>query len=100
MSSMLRDTAQERESRERRQKRYERYQKVMELYNQGFPQTAIAQKLGMATVTVNTYVHSEGFPERSAYHAPHRSILDPYIPYTSTSAGPRVSRTPDSYGGR
>jgi transposase len=81
MSSMLRDTTQERESNQRRQKRYDRYQKVMELYNQGVPQTAIARQLGMGTVTVNTYVHSEGFPERSAHHSSHRSILEPYIPY-------------------
>lgn len=81
MSSMLRDTAQERESRERRQKRCDRYQKVMELYNQGVSQKAIAEELGMSRVTVNTYVHSEGFPERSTYHSPHRSILDPYSPY-------------------
>lgn len=81
VSSMLRDTAQERESRESRQKRYDRYQKVMELYNQGVPQNAIAEELSMSRVTVNTYVHSEGFPERSTHHCPHRSILDPYIPY-------------------
>lgn len=81
MSSMLRDTAQERESNERRQKRYDRYQKVMKRYNQGVSQKAIAEELGMSRVTVNTYVHSEGFPERSAYHCPQRSILEPYIPY-------------------
>lgn len=81
MSSMLRDTAQERESRERRQKRYDRYQKVMELYNQGVSHKAIAEGLEMSRVTVNTYVHSEVFPERSTYHSPRRSILDPYIPY-------------------
>lgn len=81
MHSMLRDTAQERESRERRQKRYGRYQRVMDLYNQGASQKTIAEEMGMSRITVNTYVHSEGFPERSTYHCPHRSILDPYIPY-------------------
>ena len=81
MSSMLRDTAQERESKERRQKRYSRYQKVMELYRQGVSQKAIAKELGIGTITVNTYVHSIGFPERSTYHSSHRSLLDHYIPY-------------------
>jgi transposase len=81
MSSMLRDTTQERESNERRKKRYDRYQKVMELYHQGVSQKAIAEELGIGTITVNTYVYSEGFPERSTYHTSHRSILEPYIPY-------------------
>lgn len=81
VSSMLRDTAQERESQKRRQKRYDRYQNVMKLYNQGVSQKAIAEELSMSRVTVNTYVHSEGFPERSTYHSPHRSIPEPYIPY-------------------
>ena len=81
MSSMLRDTAQERESKERRKKRYERYRKVMELYHQGVSQKAIAKELSIGTITVNTYVYSEGFPERSTYHTSHRSILEPYIPY-------------------
>lgn len=35
----------------------------------------------MSTITVNTYVYSEGFPERSTYHTSHHSILEPYIPY-------------------
>jgi hypothetical protein len=53
------------EKRARREKRYSRYLEAMELHRQSISEWGIARALSINRVTVRTFVHADGLPERS-----------------------------------
>ena len=62
-----------------RANRASRYEAVRALHQQAIPERAIARRLHLSRQTVQTFLVSESFPERST--PPYRgSILDPYKP--------------------
>ncbi len=63
-----------------RANRAARYEAVRALHQQAIPERAIARRLHLSRQTVQKFLVSESFPERST--PPYRgSILDPYKPY-------------------
>ncbi len=67
-----------------RDKRVSRYEEVMALHREGLGQRAIARELHLSRHTVQRYVCSPTFPERtegSPRRAKGAGKLDPYLPY-------------------
>jgi len=77
-------TYAERKKKISRDKRVSRYEEVMTLHREGLGQRAIARQLRISRNSVQRYVSSPGFPERtegSGQRAKGASKLDPYLPY-------------------
>jgi transposase len=77
-------TYAERKKKINRDKRVSRYEEVMALHQEGLGQRTIACTLGISRNTVQQYVSSPAFPERTegkARHSKHKSKLDSYLPY-------------------
>ncbi len=77
-------TYAERKKKISRDKRISGYEEVMALHQQGLGQRAIARTLGMSRNTVQQYVSSPAFPERTegrARHPKRKSKLASYLPY-------------------
>jgi transposase len=77
-------TYAERKKKISRDKRCALYEEVMALSREGLGQRAIARELRLSRNTVQKYVSSPAFPERTAGRARHpkqKSKLDLYLPY-------------------
>ena len=77
-------TSAERKKKISREKRLARYEEVMALHREGLGQRAIARQLRLSRNTVQRYVSSPGFPERtegSGWRPKGKSKLDRYLPY-------------------
>ena len=77
-------TYDERKKKISRDKRVSRYEEVMALHHQGLGQRAIARTLDISRNTVQQYVSSPAFPERTegrARYPKRKSQLDTYLPY-------------------
>lgn len=64
-----------------RSSRLDNYEQTWELYNQGWTQKEIAQRLGIGVKTVYRYLKQPTFPERQPRKDRGKSHLDPYKPY-------------------
>ncbi|HEX2290358.1 MAG TPA: ISL3 family transposase, partial [Pseudonocardiaceae bacterium] len=71
-------TAAARLARQRRTRRWAQYHQVWTYHQQGWTLDAIAQQVGRSRRTVQRYLQSPTFPERSPRHTRDRSLLDPY----------------------
>jgi len=90
-----------REKRARREKRYSRYLEATELHRQSISEWGIARALSINRVTVRTFVHADGLPERSqakqrqhpgALRSLHPSALGRRMPQRFTTAVARYQK--------
>jgi transposase len=71
-------TAAARLARQRRTRRWAQYYQIWTYQQQGWTLDAIAQQVGLSRRTVQRYLQSPTFPERSPRHSRDHSLLDPY----------------------
>jgi transposase len=65
------------QSQAKREERLARYQQVVALRQQGFSQTAIADRVGIGHATVSRWLRSASFPEQQP--RPRTTALDPHL---------------------
>ena len=68
-------------AQQRRAQRIKTYEAVQKFHQQGWASSAIAQKVGVSTRTVQRYLVTSSFPERQERSDRGRSLLNPYKPY-------------------